>query len=91
MRCVMTRVLPLPGPAMISRGPSIAVTASRWLSFSPSSIWSAGLLGGLACLRETIFLLIAILSAHAYETAASCSDAANSRSTASIIQSSMFV
>ena len=50
-----------------------------------------GALWGLLCLRETMVILIAILSAHAYETAASCSDAANSRSTASIIQSSMFV
>ena len=29
MRCAMTRVLPEPGPARISSGPSIVVTASR--------------------------------------------------------------
>ena len=29
MRCVMTRVLPLPAPARISSGPSVCVTASR--------------------------------------------------------------
>src|SRR5882724_5111428 len=36
----MTRVLPLPAPARISRGPSVVVTASRCggLSFSKKSI-----------------------------------------------------
>ena len=36
MRWVITRVLPLPGPARISRGPSRCSTASRWASVSPS-------------------------------------------------------
>src|SRR5215213_7971860 len=37
----MTRVLPLPAPATISRGPSTCVTASRWASvrsFNNSSV-----------------------------------------------------
>src|SRR5437588_3648935 len=37
MRCVSTRVLPLPAPASISSGPSPWVTASRCGSLSPSS------------------------------------------------------
>src|SRR6185503_8534228 len=37
MRCVITRVLPLPAPARISTGPSVASTASRCCSFSPST------------------------------------------------------
>ena len=43
MRCVMTRVLPLPGPARMSTAPSPCVTASRCASFSPSrsSAWEA--------------------------------------------------
>ena len=36
-RCVTTRVLPLPGPARISSGPSKCVTASRWASVNPLS------------------------------------------------------
>src|SRR6187401_2505218 len=36
IRCVSTRVLPDPAPAMISSGPSTWVTASRWTGFSPS-------------------------------------------------------
>ena len=37
IRCVITLVLPLPGPATISRGPEMARTAPSWLSFSPVS------------------------------------------------------
>src|SRR5216683_6667546 len=37
MRCVITRVFPLPGPARINTGPSVAVTASRCGSLSPAS------------------------------------------------------
>ncbi len=37
MRCVMTRVLPLPGPARISAGPSVVVTANLCGSFRPIS------------------------------------------------------
>src|SRR5689334_857116 len=37
MRCVITRVFPLPGPARISTGPSIVVTASRCGSLRPAS------------------------------------------------------
>src|SRR5690348_1004005 len=37
MRCVMTRVLPLPGPARISTGPCVVVTALRCGSFNPTS------------------------------------------------------
>src|ERR1039457_358062 len=35
MRCVMPRVLPLPAPARVSRGPSIWLTASRCCALSP--------------------------------------------------------
>ena len=41
-RWVTTRVLPLPGPARISSGPSRCATASRWASVRPSSRWSKG-------------------------------------------------
>src|ERR1700680_5134180 len=34
MRCISTRVLPLPAPASTSTGSSGAVTASRWASFN---------------------------------------------------------
>ena len=34
MRFMSTVVLPLPAPARMSRGPSVAMTASRCLSFS---------------------------------------------------------
>src|SRR6185295_14008194 len=37
MRCVMTRVLPLPAPARMSTAPSVASTASRCCGFSPAS------------------------------------------------------
>src|SRR5487761_1024875 len=37
MRAVSTRVLPLPAPAKIRRGPSPCVTASRWGGFKRSS------------------------------------------------------
>src|SRR5689334_18934186 len=37
MRWVMTRVLPLPGPARMSTGPSVVVTACFCGSFSPAS------------------------------------------------------
>src|SRR5215813_580045 len=37
MRWVITRVLPLPGPAKISTGPRVVVTASRCGSFNPAS------------------------------------------------------
>src|SRR4029077_26372 len=36
IRCVSTRVLPLPAPAKISSGPSSAVTAARCGGFSPA-------------------------------------------------------
>src|SRR5882762_3960517 len=36
IRCVSTRVLPLPAPAKISNGPSSAATAARCGGFSPS-------------------------------------------------------
>ena len=36
IRWVMTLVLPLPGPATISRGPEMALTAPSWSSFRPS-------------------------------------------------------
>src|ERR1700694_1780178 len=36
IRCVSTRVLPLPAPAKINRGPSSAVTAARCGGFSPA-------------------------------------------------------
>src|SRR6185312_800409 len=35
MRCVMTRVFPLPAPARMSRGPSVWVTASRCCALRP--------------------------------------------------------
>src|SRR5256885_4015459 len=35
MRCVMTRVLPLPAPARMSNGPSVEATASRCWGLSP--------------------------------------------------------
>src|SRR5687768_18081932 len=37
MRWVMTRVLPLPAPARMRVGPSVASTASRCCAFSPAS------------------------------------------------------
>ena len=37
MRCVSTRVLPEPAPAMTIIGPSGADAASRWTGLSPSS------------------------------------------------------
>ena len=37
IRWVSARVLPLPAPATMSTGPSVCRTASRWISFSPSS------------------------------------------------------
>jgi hypothetical protein len=37
IRCGSSRGLPDPAPATISGGPSVASTASRWASFSPSS------------------------------------------------------
>src|SRR5512146_2932962 len=37
MRWVITRVLPEPGPASTSSGPSVVITASRWRGFSPRS------------------------------------------------------
>src|SRR5947209_18770298 len=37
MRTVMTRVFPLPAPAMMSSGPSVVVTASRCRSLSEES------------------------------------------------------
>src|SRR5579884_2256394 len=37
IRCVRTRVLPEPAPAMTSIGPSGATTASCWTGFSPAS------------------------------------------------------
>src|SRR6185436_19030741 len=36
MRCVMTRVLPLPAPARMRTGPSVASTASRCCGLSPA-------------------------------------------------------
>src|SRR5450756_685487 len=42
MRCAMTRVLPEPGPARISSGPSVCSTASRWRPLSFSRIWETG-------------------------------------------------
>src|SRR5487761_1490573 len=41
MRTVRTRVLPLPAPAKIRRGPSSCMTASRWGGLRPSSRASA--------------------------------------------------
>ena len=41
IRLVITRVLPDPGPARMSRGPSGWVTASRWGSLRPPSSSSA--------------------------------------------------
>src|SRR3972149_2742973 len=38
MRWVITRVLPDPGPARISTGPSMVSTACLWAGFSPSRI-----------------------------------------------------
>ena len=38
MRWVITRVLPLPGPARMSTGPLIVSTASRWAGLSSESI-----------------------------------------------------
>ncbi len=38
MRCVNTRVLPEPAPAMMSTGPSVVSTASLCLSFIPLRI-----------------------------------------------------
>src|SRR5207245_78960 len=35
MRCVMTRVFPLPAPARINTGPSVVATASRCWGFRP--------------------------------------------------------
>jgi len=32
-RCVSTRVLPEPAPAITSSGPSVVMTASRWAGF----------------------------------------------------------
>src|SRR4051812_1314968 len=40
MRCVSTRVLPEPAPAMTTIGPSGADAASRWTGLSPSRIAS---------------------------------------------------
>src|SRR2546421_2908644 len=40
MRCVITRVLPDPAPARISRGPSLCCTASHW--------------GGLSCACQAV-------------------------------------
>ncbi len=41
MRRVMTVVLPVPAPAMISSGPVSWVTAAAWGAFSPSRMRSA--------------------------------------------------
>jgi len=38
MRCTSTRVLPLPAPARINKGPGAAVTASRCASFKSSNM-----------------------------------------------------
>src|SRR5439155_19578411 len=35
-RCVRTRVLPEPAPAITSSGPSVCRTASRWAGFRPA-------------------------------------------------------
>ena len=40
MRCVITRVLPVPAPAITQTGPRIAVTASRCSASRPSNICS---------------------------------------------------
>src|ERR1043166_2642428 len=40
MRRVMTVVLPVPAPAMISSGPAACVTATRWGASRPSRIRS---------------------------------------------------
>src|SRR5918995_2233882 len=37
MRCVSTRVFPLPAPARMSSGPSVCSTASSWVGFKDSS------------------------------------------------------
>src|ERR687889_1499347 len=37
MRCVSTRVFPLPAPARMSSGPSVCSTASSWVGFRDSS------------------------------------------------------
>ncbi|MBF8266389.1 MAG: hypothetical protein HW384_2253 [Dehalococcoidia bacterium] len=50
MRCVITLVLPLPGPARTSNGPSTVSTASFWAGFSPAkvsiSLWNYNTTGG---------------------------------------------
>src|SRR4029077_20537045 len=46
MRAVRTRVLPLPAPAKIRRGPSPCVTASRWGGLRRSSRASTAGMGG---------------------------------------------
>src|SRR5215207_8033245 len=45
MRWTITRVLPEPGPATISSGPRVVVTASRWAGLRPSSARTAVLPG----------------------------------------------
>ena len=46
MRCVTTRVLPLPGPASTSSGPSTCRTASHCAGLSESNSGSTGFLSG---------------------------------------------
>src|SRR6266540_963333 len=41
MRWVMVVVLPVPAPARMTTGPRVAVTASRWASFSPARMASS--------------------------------------------------
>src|SRR5229473_229281 len=54
MRAVSTRVLPLPAPANISRGPSPCVTASCWGGFRrSSSAWTSGVSASSVGTRRT--------------------------------------
>src|SRR5712692_9565463 len=56
MRAVSTRVLPLPAPANISRGPSPCVTASCWGGFRRASKAStSGVFGSAEAIREVEF------------------------------------
>ncbi len=49
MRCVSTRVLPLPAPASTSTGPSGAVTAARCASFRGLRIGDRSMGGAFYC------------------------------------------
>src|SRR5690349_9585388 len=52
MRWTITRVLPEPGPARMSSGPSTVETASRWFAFRPARKRSVAAVSVVAIARS---------------------------------------